>query len=117
MPYDKPTPGELMKRFPEFETIEKPLLQAALDEASRSVDESWAELDYKPGIMYLAAHFLTLAIQQSVGGRISAIGLGSISLQFDRGVRGTLDESISFSVYGDRFNQIRARNCIGPLVI
>lgn len=61
MAYDKPTRDELIVMFPEFTTVPEPTVNEYIDMASRNVDTSWFELDYKRAIILLAAHLMALA--------------------------------------------------------
>lgn len=52
--------------FPEFATLDPAQIQFAIDEASRGVDSAiWFAKDIDRGQMYLAAHFLIVAIQRA----------------------------------------------------
>jgi hypothetical protein len=113
-PYAEPTPAQFVRRFPEFENVEKPVIQTALDDATASVSTSWADNDYQPAIMFLAAHYLAVGQMQINGGQLNSVTMGSIALTY---VRNTTDTSlVSSTAYGQRFAEIRARN-IGGLVV
>lgn len=58
MPYTKPTVDQFRTKFPTFSGVGNPTIQAAIDEASASVDQSWIEADFQPAILYLAAHIM-----------------------------------------------------------
>lgn len=61
MAYDKPTRAELIVMFPEFTTVPEQTVNEFIDMASRNVDTSWFEEDYKRAIILLACHFMALA--------------------------------------------------------
>ena len=48
-------------RFPEFDAVQDPLVQAALDEADLSIDRDEWKTKADAGQMYLAAHKLALS--------------------------------------------------------
>jgi hypothetical protein len=80
MAYVKPTPTEMKALFPAFASVPDPTIQAWLDVAARSVDETWIEGDYKYGIMLLAAHLMVGAgIGTGAEAEANASGMGSFS--------------------------------------
>lgn len=61
MAYVAPTYADFIARFPIFgntDTYPQSVVEAILVEATNAIDETWLETDYKPAIMYLAAHML-----------------------------------------------------------
>lgn len=58
MPYDMPTVDQFRVKFPTFSGVGDPTMQAAIDEALASIDQSWIEADFQPAILYLAAHIM-----------------------------------------------------------
>ena len=55
-----PSAADLKARYPEFAPVSDVIVEAVLLEASGMVDEGWIETDQKPGIVALAAHFLSM---------------------------------------------------------
>lgn len=92
MAYDAPTVAEFKTRFPALVVGKSDdLIQMFLDEANRSVDNSWIEGDYKNAIMLLAAHNMTMedAAAGSSGGGSGSIGVasesfGGMSISYDK---------------------------------
>lgn len=72
MPYTVPTTEQFRTKFPTFAGVADATINAAIQEASASVDLSWIEADYQPAILYLAAHILT--VDGSLYGNIGSIG-------------------------------------------
>lgn len=60
MSYEKPTPAEFKIAKPQFAAVNNETVQMYLDMASRVVDESWTEGDYKNAIIAFACHLMTL---------------------------------------------------------
>jgi hypothetical protein len=94
MPYDTPTVQEFKDRFSELIAIPSQGIQNLLDLAGRFIDQTWIEGDYKPALLYLAAHFAVLARDAAA----SAIG-ASVGQSSGGGGAGVYLRSISF---GDR---------------
>lgn len=61
MAYEFPTPADFKARFPEMATMDDAIIARVLADAGLFVDTTWAEPDYAPAIMYLAAHLLQWA--------------------------------------------------------
>lgn len=84
-----PTRADLKARFPKFAGVDDAIIDAALAEAARLVDDSWPEADYAPGRLLYAAHVLTLdgfgegteaQLNAEGVGDFQSIRLGSLSL-------------------------------------
>lgn len=115
MAYTRPTAHDFIARFPEFETMSDDDILRFIIDAEDEINTAWN--DAEKAVLFLAAHFVISAAQQSEGGRISSIGLGPISLSFANGVQTVRNSDVSTSEYGRRFALIRSRNCGGPLVV
>lgn len=81
MPYTTPTVDQFRVKFPTFSGVGNPTIQAAIDEASASVDQSWTEADYQPAILYLAAHIMASdgVLFDSLGATGGMIAAGQVS--------------------------------------
>jgi hypothetical protein len=55
-----PTAAELKARNPEFTDVSDPRVEIFIEEASSMVDESWVERDFKPAILALASHNMSM---------------------------------------------------------
>lgn len=120
MPYTQPTVDQFTQRFPIFEDAEPDQIQVLLTEASASVDQSWAEADYQPAIMYLAAHLLATDSSQ-VGDDVGAGGNGTIASESFNGMSvsyvrpngvssGAFVSEYSTTSYGRRYLALLKRN-------
>lgn len=58
--FTEPTPTTFKARFPAFSALSDDLINSALAEADRKVDQSWPAGDYTLGKMLYMAHTLTL---------------------------------------------------------
>lgn len=55
---DAVTADDLKRRYPVFKGEDADLIDALLDEARGSVNDTWIEADRKPALLALAAHLL-----------------------------------------------------------
>lgn len=60
MAYIVPTAAELKARYPAFAGVSDDIVNSALTEAQRMVDETWTEGDYATAIMLYACHIMAL---------------------------------------------------------
>lgn len=129
MAYSAPTTTEFKARFPEFNSIGDPRIEAVFPEAARFVDESWSELDYKPAYMYIVAHFL---VQEGVlrsseltgihdaSGPVTSERTGNSSITYAAPVyanQSSMDADLKSTIYGRRFLTLRRRNSSPILVV
>ncbi|RPH72724.1 MAG: DUF4054 domain-containing protein [Myxococcaceae bacterium] len=120
MPYTVPDAAQFKARFPVFEGQDDDYVTLILTEASASVDESWAEPDYQPAIMYLAAHMI--ATENSSGddaeidtgsGRIASESFGgvlSISYFDDKADLSSGMSDYASTIYGRNYLRLLTRN-------
>lgn len=108
MPYTIPTAQDLKDRHPAFSDTPDSQVEAVITDASRWVDETWLEDDYRPALMFLAAHMLVgegaLGGDTSAPGPVTSYKLGDASETYGNAV----DPSRSISdfgttVYGRRY--------------
>lgn len=129
MAWTAPLPSDVKTRWPRFEGVGDPVVQGALDEAARFVDDSWPEADRSLGLMLYAAHVLTLDGQGSGTeaqlnaegvGDFQSIKLGSLSLtrfgkdSSSKTGSATLDD-LKTTTFGIRFLALASRFSGGPL--
>lgn len=117
-----PTPANLQLRYPAFAAVADEVIQYWLTDAERFVDTTWAEADYGPALMALAAHNMALG------------GIGSAASQLPAGVTrfksGAMDVTIAESVasqssasgyastrYGREYAALLRRNFAGPRLV
>lgn len=122
MSYDKPTAAEFKTRFPIFDDKDDAFVTAILNEASASVDETWLEADYKPAIMYLAAHMIatensdeggSIEVGGAGAGAIASESFGPISVSYrDAGTSDAVKKAGIYgsTIYGQRFAALLRRN-------
>lgn len=124
MPYTKPTVDQFRVKFPTFSGVGNPTVQAAIDEASASVDQSWIEADYQPAILYLAAHILVVdgAITDGLGlgavggaiaaGVLSEAKVGDVTAKLASGGNsgGSSAGGYGSTAFGSRYLQLLRRN-------
>jgi len=85
MAYTEPTPADLKERFPEFADSADETIQPSIAAAAIWLDTiQWTETDYFYGIMYLAAHYLSLyqkalAASGGSGGGGGSVGSDTVS--------------------------------------
>jgi hypothetical protein len=115
MAYVAPTADEFLTRFPEFEGQDD-AIDNALIEAGRAVDTNWTEGDYKPAIMYYAAHLLTASEIASSGKEIASESIGPLSVSYFKSGENS-DGWITTSGYGQMYLRLLRLNRGGPRVI
>lgn len=129
--YDLPTPADFKVRFPIFGDEDPTRLQMFLDEASSSVDQSWNVNDFRPAIMYLAAHLLatdnsgegeSVEVGPAGGGVIASESFGgglAVSYATPSVQQGSLSSNDKYGTteYGRRYYSLLLRNRRGPLVV
>jgi hypothetical protein len=80
-----PTATNIKMKFPEFKIIDDPTIEFAIEEAQRSVDDTWIAGDQTLALMYLAAHYIEVGIQRSAstaGEVLESERVGPISMTY-----------------------------------
>lgn len=123
MAYVTPTKVDFVKRFPSFARVDDSVIESALLEASRRVDDTWTEEDFALGRMLYAAHVLTLdghgsgyeakAAAQGILG-FQSISSGGVSVTTRSGASGSSLDTTSF---GQRFYELLSRNMGGGIMV
>lgn len=128
MAYEAVTPDDFTTRFPIFADREPDQIVAVLAEASAKVDNRWRAQDYKPAILYLTAHLLTMdnsqdgeepAIGPSGAGQVIASeSIAGMSVSYFNGgaVSGSSSEYM-MTEYGRRYLRLLRANFGGPVVV
>ncbi len=121
MPYVIPTVAELKARYPEFTDVSDTVIQYAIAEASRSVDNGWFEEDYQPAIMALAAHLMVtdgeLGGDTAIVGYVTSSKLGDAQDTYS-GVTGLeAGSTYAGTVYGRRYARLLAVNAQGVVLL
>lgn len=118
MVWTAPAPLDLQRRFPRFSSVDAGVVQTALDEAARMVDDSWLEGDRTLGLFLYACHTMTLdgfgegvAVEE-----FQSVTSGSLTLsRFPREATAAGDTLLT-TMYGKRFLELLKRNKPGVLV-
>lgn len=116
------TATSMKLKFPEFAGQDDASIEFALEEASRNVDDTWLEKDRTLALMYMAAHYLSVAInnasvvnnQQVISERI-----GEISVTYAQTPAPSLKDSsnLQMSPYGMRYLELSKLNFPQVMVI
>lgn len=126
MSYDLPTAADLKAKLPLFAAVSDPVITAALGEAASQVDQTWREADYKPAIIYLAAHIMSVdgvllnanapggAGQMIASGEISEMKVGDVMVKVGGGGQSSgaiaTSQGYGSTRYGQRFLQLMRLN-------
>lgn len=117
-----PTPTEFKVRHPRFNALSDSAVTLYITEAAASVAASWSEADYKPAIMYLAAHMMVMegalsptGVAMGVGNQIKKVKAGDVETEFSTdakpaGISGKLWATYGATFYGQRYLDLAARN-------
>jgi hypothetical protein len=120
--YTPVTVDDFTARFPNLADTDEVVIQACLDEAARSVDDSWlSQTDYTGGLLYLAAHLVatdnstegTSVTIGAGGGGVASESFGGMSISYDKsaGVNDAASKSQWGSTeYGRRFYRLLKLN-------
>lgn len=115
MPYTTPTATELKTRYPAFASVSDTLVDFAITDANRFVDDSWFEDDYQQAIMALASHILVtegaLGDATNTTGLVKSEKLGDASVTYAdvTGYSGAAME-LATSAYGRAYLRMRQVN-------
>lgn len=113
MAYEPATASAVKARFPAFAAVADALIEAALTQARRMVDETWLEDDRQPAEMLHAAHEMTLdglgATREAQLQGFKRLKLGSLELERDTSA-GASGSTYGLTTYGQRFMDLLRRN-------
>lgn len=129
-----PTAEELKARFPEFATVVDARVTMFIEDATRSVDDTWIDTDQSPAIMNLACHMMSLegepsastsgGVSNLVNGRfLKSRQVGDVKNEWaESASAGAVSASASQSgfrstVYGSRFVKLMMLNHTGMRVV
>jgi len=110
-----PSALNVKMKFPEFQSQDDATIEFAIEEAARSVDDSWIAADQTLGIMYLAAHYLMVSIQraESAAGEVvesERIGPLSITYKTPDQASSASTSDLTTTQYGTRFRELMIRS-------
>jgi hypothetical protein len=112
--YEIPTVGAFKAQFPEYAGLTDAVVNAAISEAARRVDDSWTSGDFPLAIVYLAAHFLASYADAVGGGAIQSESFGPISVSY---ANTSSTDGLAGTSYGLRYLDLLKLNQTGPLVV
>lgn len=114
MSYTVPTAATFKARHPRFAALADGAVDLYLAEASATVGTKWEDADGPAGIMYLAAHLMTLEgalaptkLAPGVGNQVKKVKAGDVEAEF--AVNGT-ETGYDATIYGKRYAELAARN-------
>lgn len=126
MPYTVPTAAQFRAKFPTFAAVADATIALALTDASASVDLEWADADYQPAILYMAAHILVsdgvVTAASDLGsaagvinaGLVSEMKVGDVMVKLDTGAAGSgragSGSTLAGTIYGRRYIDLLRRN-------
>jgi len=100
-------------KFPEFSSVPDSTIEFALEEAARNVDDSWLAGDQALGLMYLAAHYIMVAVSRGDSGQqVKSETIGRMSITYATPQQPTPAEEsdLTTSPYGVRFLELTKLN-------
>jgi len=129
MAYVVPTAAELKAKLPRFAAVSDSRVTSAIDEAVDEIPLTWRESDYKPGVIYLAAHIMVIdGVLDDIGGTsvtvggttyetagaLSGVKVGDVDVRFGTsggGAGGGISRTgYASTVYGQRYLELLQRN-------
>lgn len=128
MAYEPITPAEFKEAKPQFAAVADAVVQQYLDMTAIWVDQTWVASSYKPAIIALTCHMMTLAglgtdatSQMHASGAYGFESIKSGTLTLTRARGGSSDQSdykgwITSTPCGQFFYQLLAMNKRGPRV-
>lgn len=114
------TPADFKTRFPEYTSVDDARIQLFIDDAVLEIDEAaWGDL-YDKGLLYLTAHFLTIAESTSSGNsggvaQTASQSVDGVSIAYATPSADSASASVFASTaYGQEF--MRLKKLLGPAV-
>lgn len=122
MSYTVPSASTFKARHPRFASVLDGTVDLYLAEAASHVGTAWTDADGPAGIMYLAAHLMTMEgaiaptkIAMGVGNQIKKVKAGDVETEFSTDAKssaigGKAWATYGTTVYGQRYLDLAARN-------
>lgn len=110
-----PSAINIKMKFPEFKSLDNATIEFAIEEAQRSVDDSWLAGDQTIALMYLTAHYLMVSIQRAAsatGEVIESEKIGPMSITYKTPEQPTdvSESDYTTTQYGVRFVELLNRS-------
>lgn len=110
------TPALLISIASEYKNKSAEEIQVFLDIAETRLDEDvWGD-KYKWGIVYLAAHLLTMSTRKGTSGAVVREQVGEISVSYSAPAAKSRDDQYMVTSYGTEYLAFRNTVVITPLV-
>lgn len=124
MPYTAPTATDLRDRFPAFTEVSDAIIDTALADAARVVDDTWlSQGDFTLGRLLYAAHVLTLEghgtgaeAELAAAGALTFEEMRTGGLSLKRTGAKVASAEMPLTIYALRFREVLRRNVGGPVV-
>jgi hypothetical protein len=123
-PYDVPRPDDLTTRYPAFRDVPYDTIAIHINDALSGADTSWAERDYQPAVLALAAHTMALLglgdegeIQNYRRQGVVSVRDGAFGVTFNEKCVGrSSGGGFDATQYGRIYKTLLRRNRAGPRV-
>jgi hypothetical protein len=116
------TAASMKLKFPEFAEQDDASIEFAIEEAARNVDDTWLAKDKNLAWMYMAAHYLSVAINNNSdvnNQQVQSERIGEISVTYANAPQPTLKDStdLASTTYGMRYRELSKLNFPPVMVI
>lgn len=117
-----PTAQSMKLKFPEFAEQDDASIEFALEEAARNVDDTWLAKDKNLAWMYMAAHYLSVAINNATvvnNKQVASESIGEISVTYAQPTQSVVKDptDLSTTSYGMRYRELSKLNFPPIMVI
>lgn len=99
--------------FPEYAGESDAFVEFRIAEAMRKVDDSWLPADVDLATLYLAAHYVTVSVQQRESGTgqvVTSERFGPMSISYGSAQQPGSYSDLSSTTYGERFLELVTLN-------
>ena len=116
------TAQSMKLKFPEFANQDDATIEFAIEEAARNVDDTWLAKDKNLAWMYMAAHYLSVAINNALvvnNKQVVSERIGEISVTYAQPQQSTLKDptDLATTTYGMRYRELSKLNFPPIMVI
>ena len=116
------TAQSIKLKFPEFADTDDASIEFAIEEASRNVDDTWLAKDKLLAQMYMAAHYLSVAINNATvvnNKQVQSERIGEISVTYATTPAPTPKDptDLASTSYGQRYRELSRLNFPPIMVI
>ncbi len=119
-----PTATSMKLKFPVFVDTDDTTIEFAIEEAALTVTDTW-EVQGSLALMYYAAHLIAAGVAaanafEGGGGAVASETIGRMSITYKAPTvtnANAVADDLSSTSYGRRFEEIRALNFGGPVIV